>query len=181
MNEPHFRYATADDVPKVTSLIERAYRGPEAATGWASEADLLTGPRTTEAEIAALIADHDGRFVLAELADVLKGDVLVGCALIQKDGEGSYFGMFAIEPALQIAGLGKALLAKCERAARDLWAAKWMSMVVISVREELIAWYERRGYVRTGHREPFPFSPSSGETTRDFDLVELKKSFEEQA
>ena len=108
-------------------------------------------------------------------------DVLVGCALIQKDGEGSYFGMFAIEPALQIAGLGKALLAKCERAARDLWAAKWMSMVVISVREELIAWYERRGYVRTGHREPFPFSPSSGETTRDFDLVELKKSFEEQA
>ena len=181
MNEPHFRYATADDVPKVTSLIERAYRGPEVATGWASEVDLLTGPRTTEVEIAALIADHDGRFVLAELADVLKGDVLVGCALIQKDGEGSYFGMFAIEPALQIAGLGKALLAKCERAARDLWAAKWMSMVVISVREELIAWYERRGYVRTGHREPFPFSPSSGETTRDFDLVELKKSFEEQA
>lgn len=178
MLEPHFRYATAEDVPKVTSLIERAYRGPEAAEGWASEAHLLTGPRTTEGEIGALITDSESRFVLAELPDILKGDQLVGCALIQKDGEGAYFGMFAIEPAQQIAGLGKALLAKCERAARDLWAAKSMSMVVINVREELIAWYERRGYARTGHREPFPFGPATGELHRDFDLIELKKSFE---
>ena len=76
MIEPHFRYATAEDVPKVTALIERAYRGPEAEKGWANEAHLLTGPRTTEAEIAGLIADHDSRFVLAELADPKHGDVL---------------------------------------------------------------------------------------------------------
>ena len=175
MIEPHFRYATAEDVPKVTALIERAYRGPEAEKGWANEAHLLTGPRTTEAEIAGLIADHDSRFVLAELADPKHGDVLAGCALIQRDGEEAYFGMFAIEPSLQIGGLGKALLAKCERAVRDLWAARAMAMVVINLRTELIAWYERRGYRQTGHREDFPFGLHAGALRQDFDLIELKK------
>ena len=172
MTEPYYRYATSDDVEKVAALIERAYRGPEAAAGWANEAHLLTGPRTTEAEIATLIADRDSRFVLAEIREVL-----VGCALIQKDGDEAYFGMFSIEPSHQIAGLGKALLAKSEKAARDLWASKAMSMVVINLREELIAWYERRGYLQTGHREDFPFSPTAGELRRDFDLIELKKVF----
>lgn len=30
-------------------------------------------------------------------------------------------------------------------------------MTVISVREDLIAWYERRGYRRTGRMSPFPY------------------------
>ncbi len=175
MAEPNYRYADRGDVAKVAALIERAYRGPEAEKGWANEAHLLTGPRTTEAEIAALVADSYSRFVLAELRDLVAGDQLAGCALIQKDGADAYFGMFAIEPSRQIAGLGKALLAKCERAARDLWASRGMTMVVINLREELIAWYARRGYAPTGRREPFPFAPGVGETRRDFDLVELRK------
>ncbi len=177
MLHPHFRYANQDDAEKVTALIERAYRGPEAARGWSNEAHLLTGARTTGEEIMALIADHDARFVLAEISDPMEGDILAGCALIQKDGDGAYFGMFAIEPAMQIGGLGKALLAKCERAVRDLWASQFMAMVVISVRHELIEWYQRRGYSLTGQREAFPFGPGSGEIRRDFDLVELRKDF----
>lgn len=30
-------------------------------------------------------------------------------------------------------------------------------MTVITLREELIAWYERRGYRRTGKLTPFPY------------------------
>jgi hypothetical protein len=30
-------------------------------------------------------------------------------------------------------------------------------MTVIAQRAELIAWYERRGYVRTGETRPFPY------------------------
>jgi hypothetical protein len=30
-------------------------------------------------------------------------------------------------------------------------------MKVISAREDLIAWYERHGYARTGRRSPFPY------------------------
>jgi hypothetical protein len=31
-----------------------------------------------------------------------------------------------------------------------------MEMTVIDSRDSLIAWYERRGYVRTGETRPFP-------------------------
>jgi ribosomal protein S18 acetylase RimI-like enzyme len=176
MTEPHFRYATADDAAGVAAMIERAYRGPEAAGGWTTEAHLLTGPRTTEAEIQALIADRDSRFVIAETFDTIeRRDVLLACALIQKDGEEAYFGMFAVDPTLQATGVGKTVLEKSERAARDLWAAKAMTMVVISLRDELIAWYERRGYERTGKTEPFPFHATSGAVRGDFHLIELRK------
>jgi hypothetical protein len=32
-----------------------------------------------------------------------------------------------------------------------------MTMSVIDTRHELLAWYERRGYRRTGERRPFPY------------------------
>lgn len=176
MPEPHFRYATQDDAAHVAALIERAYRGPEAAGGWTTEAHLLTGPRTTEAEISALIADHDSRFVLAERFDMTaRRDDLLACALIQKDGDDAYFGMFAVAPSEQATGVGRTVLEKCERAARDLWAARAMTMVVINLRSELIDWYARRGYSPTGKTEPFPFHQASGALRGDFHLIELRK------
>ena len=41
-------------------------------------------------------------------------------------------------------------------------------MTVIAQRAELIAWYERRGYARTGEARPFPYGdPRFGEPRRD--------------
>ena len=88
MTEPTYRYATADDIPDIRALIEIAYRGPESATGWSSEAHLLAGERTSIEEVTALYEQPDARFVLAE-AD---GD-LVGCVLVERHGEDGYFGM----------------------------------------------------------------------------------------
>ena len=48
-------------------------------------------------------------------------------------------------------------------------------MTVINVRTELIGYYQRRGYKLTGVRQPFPFNETTGEMTRDFDLVEMNK------
>jgi ribosomal protein S18 acetylase RimI-like enzyme len=172
MRELSYRYASAADVAAVRALIERAYRGPESAKGWASEASLLTGPRTSEAEVSQLIADPQSRFLLAE-----QDEVLVGCVLLQQQGEDGYFGMFSIEPTLQTGGIGKAVLARCEQAVRELWNAKGMTLVVIHLREPLIAWYGRRGYLPTGREEPFPFNEHAGALRTDFHLVELRKAF----
>jgi ribosomal protein S18 acetylase RimI-like enzyme len=180
MTQPAFRYATQADVNAIVALIEHAYRAPETAGRWDSESHLLTGPRTSNSEISALIADPSSRFVIAQI-----GGRLAGCCLIQRRGstecsdkagaDGAYFGMFAIDTSVRSEGLGKTILAEAERRARDLWKAKAMVMTVINVRTELIAWYQRRGYLLTGARVPFPFSETSGETTRDFDLVEMRK------
>jgi ribosomal protein S18 acetylase RimI-like enzyme len=172
MTEPTYRYATAADGASLRALIERAYRGPESAKGWASEAGLLTGPRTSDDEITRLISEPTSRFLVAE-----RDGALVGCVLIEQHGEDGYFGMFSIDPGLQAAGLGRALLAEAEEAVRDLWDAKGMVAVVINLREELIAWYERRGYALTGRREPFPFDVHAGALRTDFHFVELRKAF----
>lgn len=183
MLELHFRFALPADAAPLVALIERAYRSPETAGSWASEAHLLKGPRTSIAEISALIADPDSRFLLAE-----RDGHVVGCCLLQRIGAtacttaenaagAAYFGMFAIDPAVHSTGLGKLILAEAERRVRDLWNPRAMVMTVINVRTELIAWYERRGYRRTGLAMPFPFSEATGEVTRDFHLVELRKDF----
>lgn len=170
MTDYRFGYAGIADVPIIALLIERAYRGPEAAKGWTNESMLLTGPRSSPAEIEGLIRDKDSRFVTAR-----QGDRLVGCALIQKHGEGAYFGMFAIDPDIQGGGLGKAVVTRCEVAAKELWAAKYLKLTVISLRDKLISWYERRGFAQTGEREPFPFDKATGALRTDFDLTVLQK------
>lgn len=173
--EPVFRFAAHEDAAAVLALIELAYRGPENAGNWDSESHLLTGPRTSLDEVDALIGDRDSRFVTAWLETRL-----VGCALIQKRPgfrPTAYFGMFAVDPAMRLRGYGRRVLAEAEKGAREAWRAHAMVMTVINVRRELIAWYQRRGYRLTGARLPFPFAMDSGETTRDFDLVEMRKDF----
>jgi ribosomal protein S18 acetylase RimI-like enzyme len=179
-DNPTFRYARQADAPALVSLIERAYRSPDTAGSWVSEAHLLKGPRTSNEEISTLIGREDTRFLIAEI-----GGKIAGCCLLQglardpsqaNPVNAAYFGMFAIEPHTHGAGLGKTVIAEAERRVQELWGANQMVMTVINLRTALIAWYERRGYHLTGATIPFPFSETSGETTRDFHLVEMRKT-----
>lgn len=93
-----------------------------------------------------------------------------------QDGH-AYFGMFSVDPTLQGGGVGRAVLAEAERIAREEWNAAALEMTVIHLREELIAWYERRGYERTGVSKPFPYGDERfGEPARnDLTLAVLVK------
>ncbi|MBU6266196.1 MAG: GNAT family N-acetyltransferase [Sphingomonadales bacterium] len=146
-------------------MVERAYRGDSARGGWTHEADLLDGERIGAAELRGILANPAQRVILAE------GDgALHGCITITDLGDGlAYLGMFAVDPARQAGGLGKALLAEAEAAARDVFGAGAMEMTVIAARGELIAYYERRGYARTGETRDFP------EPDRDLPMAVLAK------
>ncbi|MEU0129919.1 MULTISPECIES: GNAT family N-acetyltransferase [unclassified Streptomyces] len=147
-----FRDATEDDVPVLVRLVESAYRGDASRAGWTTEADILQGQRTDADGVRQVLAAPSGRVLIAER----EGEPVACCQLEQR-GTAAYFGMFAVRPELQGAGLGKVIIAEAERVARADWGAGEMHMTVISVREELIAWYERRGYRRTGELTPFPY------------------------
>ncbi|HET7269060.1 MAG TPA: GNAT family N-acetyltransferase [Oleiagrimonas sp.] len=163
MNPFSFRAATAADIPALVALVQSAYRGDASRVGWTTEADLLDGQRIDADGVAADIARADSRVLLAERS----GDLLA-CAHVEKQGDDGYFGMFAVRPALQGAGLGKAMLAEGERVVRDQWQCSRMRMSVIDVRDELIAWYERHGFRRTGTYRPFPYGdPRFGIPRRD--------------
>ncbi|RNL70236.1 GNAT family N-acetyltransferase [Streptomyces sp. I6] len=147
-----YRDATPSDVPALVDLVESAYRGDSSRAGWTTEADILDGQRTDAEGVRQVIATSGSR-----LLTVRRGDELVACCQLEHRGDAAYFGMFAVRPGLQGGGLGRRVLAEAERVVREDWGVTEMHMTVISVREELIAWYERRGYRRTGRMTPFPY------------------------
>ena len=147
-----YRAAVADDIPAIVALVESAYRGDVSKQGWTTEADMLDGQRTDPVSVAALLQAPASRVLLA-----LQGGKLLGCVHVEgHDGVG-YFGMFAVSPTAQGLGIGAGLLNEAERVARVDFGCAIMTMTVISIRTELIAFYARRGYRATSDTKPFPY------------------------
>ncbi|MGW2564082.1 GNAT family N-acetyltransferase [Streptomyces sp. NPDC001514] len=147
-----FRDAHEADVPALVELIESAYRGDASRAGWTTEADILDGQRTDPEGVREVITAAGSRLVVVE-----RDGGPIACCQLEHRGDAAYFGMFAVRPELQGGGLGRRIIAEAERIAHESWAVREMHMTVISVRDELIAWYERRGYRRTGRMTPFPY------------------------
>lgn len=143
--------AASADALALKALLEAAYRGDSARRGWNHEADILDDERIAPGEIEGLLADPAVTILTAR-----EGQDLTGCvAVTRKDAALAYLGMLCVSPDLQSAGVGGRLLGAAEDHARALGIAA-MEMTVIDSRAALIAWYERRGYARTGETRPFP-------------------------
>jgi ribosomal protein S18 acetylase RimI-like enzyme len=166
-----FCQANKDDAEQITSLINSAYRGELSRKGWTTEADLLDGSRTDIDEILSLIADDNSMFILCKQNSELQASVH-----LHNTDDGVHIGMLAVNPLLQGQGIGKALLQAAEITAQQTWSTNRFVMSVISCRQELIAFYERRGYRRTGISKEFPINPSLWTPkVSDLQLVLLEK------
>jgi ribosomal protein S18 acetylase RimI-like enzyme len=146
-----FRKAVSADVERIVALVNAAYRGESSKRGWTTEAGLLGGQRTDVEEISKLIGTPGSMIVLC-----YQDLDLIGSVHLERSDDGAYLGMFTVKPSLQGRGIGKRFMERAERMAQARWGATKMKMLVITLREELIAFYERRGYRRTGKFEEFP-------------------------
>ncbi|RKN33942.1 GNAT family N-acetyltransferase [Micromonospora musae] len=160
------RIAGLADVDALVDLVESAYRGDSSRAGWTHEADLLDGQRTDRDMVTAAVTGPDSSVLVVE-----EGTRLVACCQLERRDDHAYFGMFAVAPSQQGGGLGRELLDVAERHAEQEWGAGEMRMTVITQRDELIAWYERRGYVRTGEITPFPYGDERFGLPRRRDLA----------
>src|SRR5262249_22734520 len=171
-----FRDAQPSDVPAIVALVESAYRGDASRAGWTTEADMLDGQRVDVGGVGELVVRLGSRILLAERGDGSGARELLACCHLERHGAACYFGMFSVKPTLQGSGIGRQMMSESERLARTQWRCTKMEMTVISVRDELIAWYERRGYRRTGRFKPFPYGDERfGIPKRDdlrFELLE---------
>lgn len=148
-----FRKAALHDAQRIVELVNSAYRGDRSRKGWTTEANFLGGQRTDAAMIEEIISNASQWIFLGE-----RGDGLVGSFTLERTASGvCQFGMLAVRPELQSQGVGKQLITAAERLARDELGCSIMRMRVITLRLELIAWYERCGYRRTGAHGPFPY------------------------
>jgi ribosomal protein S18 acetylase RimI-like enzyme len=151
-SEAAMRMATAADAPALVDLINSAYRGESSKAGWTTEADLLGGQRVDLDGVAEMIAKPRSVFLVLE-----RDHALIGSLRLERTDDECYLGLLTVHPTLQAGGLGRRLLEEAERWAAEHWSSRAIHMTVIVQRQELIAWYERRGYHRTGTRKPFPY------------------------
>lgn len=165
--------AVRADLPALHALVERAYRGETARAGWSHEADLLTGDRTSVAELQSFLDAGEHLLVWRDA-----GTIRACVRLVRLSPELAYLGMLTVDPALQGEGLGKRLLASAEAYARDVLGTARMEMQVFSSRRELLSFYDRRGYRPTGERRPFPYAqwPQSGALFDNLEFTVLEKT-----
>ncbi|MDO7884072.1 GNAT family N-acetyltransferase [Hymenobacter cheonanensis] len=167
---PTFRAATPADALALVDLINRAYRSEASQAGWTTEGHLLEGPRIDAATLLELLAAPPAVLLLAELTGRP-----AGCVYLEPQGPALYLSMLAVAPEAQAHGLGRQLLAQAEAHARQAGCAK-IKMSVLALRPELLAWYERQGYRRTGASEPFPATTRFGRPRQPLTLLTLEKA-----
>ncbi len=133
------RVAGLDDVAKITVVINTAFRPAESS--------FIDQDRITEDEVVELL--KVGNFLLTE-----DGKDLTGCVYVEARGSRAYLGLLSVEPSRQQTGLGSVLMAAADDQARAL-GCHFIDIKLVHLREDLPAYYKRRGYVVTG-TSPFP-------------------------
>ena len=162
--------AKEKDTPALAELINSAYRGDSSRIGWTTEADLLGGKRTD--------ADLILREMMIPGAVFLKYEdenrKLLGTVYLKKENNNMYLGMLSVSPYHQDKGIGKQLLHAATLFGRFRGCNR-IYMTVISLRRELIAWYQRHGYRLTGERKPFESEEKFGLPNQPLEFVVLEK------
>ena len=162
--------ATTQDIPQLVTLINSAYRGEHSKKGWTTEADLLDGVRTDPGGLEKMMAKENA--VILKYSD--EANVVQGCVYLEERDRKMYLGMLTVSPLLQAKGIGKKLLVQAEKYAEDKKCST-VEMTVISVRDELIKWYEKYGYRKTGETKPFPTDPKFGIPKQPLEFIVMEK------
>lgn len=162
--------ATLQDVPELNILVNSAYRGESSKKGWTTEEHLLGGIRTDEGDLSALLQKEN-----VTILKYTESGKIIGSVYLEKQADKLYLGMLTVSPELQGGGIGKKLMQASEDFAKEQQLSK-VSMTVISVRKELIEYYERRGYKHTGETKPFPMNdPKFGLPKQLLEFIVMEK------
>lgn len=157
-----FKIALAADAEAIASLVNQAYRPSTVVAGWTHESHLVSGVRIASGQVLDLISASDSRILLA-----YRQAVLIACVHLKKEGADCHIGMLAVKPDGQCAGIGKRLLAYAENHAASEWAVKAFVMAVLTARTELLDFYLRRGYQKTGKVMAYPVDAGVGTPRQD--------------
>lgn len=168
--ELHISTSTPEDVPLLEKLINSAYRGEESKKGWTTEANLLEGKRIDADGIEKMMTGADA--VILKCCN--NDNDLVGCVYLKKNDNKMYLGMLTVSPVLQASGIGKKILNAAEEYAAQQ-KCNLIQMRVISVRHELIAWYQKHGYSKTGETIPYVPGPGLSTPKQPLEFIVMKK------
>lgn len=153
------RRARATDAHNIAGLINVAFREAEAFFIEQDRIDL-------ESVVAFLEA---GEFLMAEI-----NEDLVGCVYLEQRGERTYLGLLSVNPAYQNAGVGSFLMAAAEARCKAR-SSRFIDILIVNLREDLPAFYRKRGYLETGTSE----FPADIQTKVPCHFINMSKSLAE--
>ena len=162
--------AGLNDIPELTMLVNSAYRGDASRKGWTTEADLLDGELRTDEQSLSKSLKNPNAVILKFVSERR----ITGCVYLEKQGKALYLGMLSVSPTAQAQGIGKELLNAAEEYAKQQGCDS-IIMTVISLRHELINWYERHGYKMNGETKPFPEDERFGKARQPLQFAVLEK------
>lgn len=150
----HLQKARYNQSQDISDLVNLTYRGD---LGWTRETHIIGGDRTNRQAIESAMCNPNAHFLVVNLPKIL-----ASCIYVAKEKEHAYIGFFSVHPSLQGRGLGKYVLEQAETfVLRNMEIHKFV-MFVVSQRRELIEFYQRRGYFRTGRIEAYPLHMGIG-------------------
>lgn len=168
----HITPAIPNDIPQLVHLINNAYRGETSKKGWTTEAYLFDETiRTDETVLNTLIKLEN----ILLLKNTNEAGSINGCICLEKQNSKLLLSLLAVSPHFQKRGIGSELLKASDKYAQ-INSLLTISMTVISVRKELIIWYEQRGYQQTGEKKQFPLGSKFGTPKQLLEFVILEKS-----
>ena len=130
--EFQIRVAQTADIEALVTLINAAFVVEQIA---------IEGDRVDAGKVRAYM--ERGQFLLLEAPSLL------GCVYIELRGDHGYVGLLSVEPALQMRGLGRHLMAAAEQYFREA-ACIAVDLRIISARPELLRFYAKLGFSETG-------------------------------
>ncbi len=152
------RYATDADIPEIVRIINSAFR---------VEDFFIDGDRTTEANIAARMAEPDVRFLVV---DAPESRALAATVMMDVHGDRGHFAMLSVDPPFQGRGLSRLLMTTVENNCREA-GCEALDIEVVNLREELPAFYAANGFAPI---TTLPF-PDERKLRRDAHLVRMTK------
>jgi ribosomal protein S18 acetylase RimI-like enzyme len=167
----NIREARGSDCEEIAQLVNSAYRPVfSLAAGWTHELDFVSGNRTSPTQISKLLLDINSVILLG-----LVQKKIVACVHIHSVKDSSHIGMLAVNPTLQGKGIGKQILTIAEYYSAENYGTTRCILEVISQRVELIEFYRRRGYKKSGLVKEYPLFAEVGIPKRNLNIDVLEK------
>ena len=169
-----FQVASPDDATRIAQLIQAAFRSEDNGVAWVGPHVELNRTFTmTPEEVLSIINNPDAAFLMAIASD---GTLVGTAAAIKRNNELARVAYLAVDQTYQRGGLGRQILEYAEEYVLRTWAVEKIGLNALHNRGLLIEWYEKRGYVRTGEKSPFPVKAFRGlDLPADLHFVEMEK------
>lgn len=175
MNDFQIREARLQDRLDLVDMINQSYRGAHGRS-WTTEKNMIDGLRISTDQLNEILLSHTIRFLVAEIKQHNHAR-LVGCLALSFSGHRVEIGTYCVANDFQNLGLGQKILAYAEQYAVHIEPKlQYYDMYVLDARHELISFYERRGYAKTGETQAYPIDAHVGMPNIPIKLIHLQKA-----